>query len=166
MANPTEKAAPPKGGKMNLLILGVVGLLAAGAGIVAPQFLIHSAPVKEAASEHESKAGKGHRPAFLSFGDVVVNLAEGRLTRFLRVKLILVVDEPQENAVKDLIEKQKAILKNWLITYLCDKSLDEVTGAAGVNRLRRDIQDNFNNLLFEDGVEKIRDILFEEFNVQ
>ncbi len=49
---------------------------------------------------------------------------------------------------------------------MSDKGLQEVSGAGGVNRLRREIQDQFNALLYQDGSDKIRDVLFEEFVVQ
>jgi flagellar protein FliL len=159
-----EQAEPPKGSKwMGRLVLGVVGLAAAGAGVAVPQLLPSKPPTPESASAHDAE---NRKPAFVPFGDVVVNLAEERLTRYLRVKLILVTDASQEKAAGELLTKNKAILKNWLISYLSDKSLQEVSGAAGVNRLRREIQDQFNALLYPDGSERIRDVLFEEFVVQ
>jgi hypothetical protein len=48
----------------------------------------------------------------------------------------------------------------WLAT------LEEVRGAGGVNRTRREFQEQFNYLLFGDGPDKIMDVLFEEFVVQ
>jgi flagellar basal body-associated protein FliL len=104
--------------------------------------------------------------AFVRFGDVVVNVNDVNLTRYLRVTITLVVDSSHEEEFKRLVEKRKTILKNWLIGYLSDKSLDELRGAAGVNRARREIQDQFNSLLYPDGSERIRDVLFEEFTVQ
>jgi flagellar basal body-associated protein FliL len=44
--------------------------------------------------------------------------------------------------------------------------MEDLRGAAGQNRLRREIQDHFNTVLFEDGYDRIREVLFEEFNVQ
>jgi flagellar basal body-associated protein FliL len=52
-----------------------------------------------------------------------------------------------------------------LIGYLSDKELDEVRGAIGVNKARREIQEQFNRLLFPDGSELIQDVLFEDFTV-
>jgi flagellar FliL protein len=68
--------------------------------------------------------------------------------------------------VKSALESRKPILQTWLTSHLADKTLEEVRGKVGVNRLRREIQDNFNALLFTDGRERIQDILFEEFHVQ
>jgi flagellar basal body-associated protein FliL len=49
---------------------------------------------------------------------------------------------------------------------LSDQSLQEVSGKAGVNRVRREIREQFNAMLWPDGSEYIQDILFDEFVVQ
>ena len=168
MAN-AAPGAPKKGGLKKFVVLGVVGLLVTGAGAAVPLML----PAKEASASGKGRGseGEGHRsgqekPAFIPFGDVVVNLAEERLTRYLRVKLVLVVDHSEEKEMTEEVGKNKAIMKNWLIGYLSDKSLKDVNGAAGVNRLRREIQEQFNSLLGAGRVDKVRDVLFEEFVVQ
>ena len=162
-----EPAAPSKGGAKGLLLLIVVGILAAAAGFAAPRLLPSSmtGPGK-VTSDHEDKPATGLKLGFIPFEQVVVNVNEQRLARFLRVKLIVVVDASEEKQITELILKNKAILKNWLISHLSDKGMQDVTGTAGITRVRREIQDHFNYLLFPDGSEKIRDILFEEFNVQ
>lgn len=162
-----EKAVPAKGGGMkSLLVLVVIGVAASGAGFALPMLLgggLHGDPEQNAAaSKHAGPA----KPVFVQFGDVVVNILDERLTRYLKVKLILVVDEAQEKAVSEALNKNKPMLKNWLISYLCDRTLEDVRGAGGVNRMRREIQENFNYLLFGEGADKIRDVLFEEFVLQ
>jgi flagellar basal body-associated protein FliL len=84
----------------------------------------------------------------------------------LKVVFSLQVAENHKGDVESLIEGKKAILKNWLISHLADKSLDDIKGKFGHSRLRREISDYFNQQLFEDGVERIQDILFKELNVQ
>ena len=158
MATETDKSAPAKKGSW--ILLGVVALVAIGAGVALPHFLPQEAPKKHA-PENDSK-----KPAIIPFGDVVVNLGEERLTRYLRLKIILVVDGHHEKTLNDHIQKQKAYLKSWLISYLSDQSIQEVSRAAGVNRVRREIRDQFNAMLFPDGSEKIFDVLFDEFVVQ
>ncbi len=162
-----EKAAPAKGGGMkSLLFLIVIALVAVGAGAALPMLLGggggHGGESKEETSKH---TGSG-KQAFVPFGDVVVNIYNDNLSRYLRVKIILVIDESQEKTFNEELTKKKAILKNWLISYLCDRTLEEIRGAGGVNRLRREIQEQFNYLLFGDGADKIKDVLFEEFVVQ
>jgi flagellar protein FliL len=167
MAN-AEAVAPKKRGFAKFIVIGVVGLMVTAAGAAVPLFL----PAKEAGAagghsgETEAYRSAHGKPAFVPFGDVVVNLAEERLTRYLRVKLVLVVGQAEEKEMTEEVAKNKAILKNWLIGYLSDKSLKDVNGAASVNRLRREIQEQFNSLMGAGRVDKIQDVLFEEFVVQ
>lgn len=154
-----ETASAPKGGMKKWLFLGIAALLAVGAGVALPMFL-----VPKGAPPTPSREPK--KAALIPFGEVVVNLGEERLTRYLRVKLLLVVDHTQEKAITELLAKQRPFLKSWLISYLSDQSLQEVSRAAGVNRVRREILDRFNAMLFPDGAERIQDLLFDEFVVQ
>jgi flagellar basal body-associated protein FliL len=165
MAN--ENSAPPAkgGGKTMLLVLGACGLLALAAGGLVPFFLLRE-PAKAAPAHEEKGHTKSARRAYVPFGDVVVNLNEDRLTRYLKVKLLLVVAAHDEKEMTETIQKSKPALKNWLIGHLSDKSLQEVSGASGVNKLRREIWHEFNKELYPDGSEKVLDVFFEEFVVQ
>jgi flagellar FliL protein len=169
MAN-AEPGGPKKGGLKKLVVFGIVGLVVTGAGAAVPLFLT-AKDANAAGGKAKGADGDGHRtgqekPAFVPFGDVVVNLAEERLTRYLRVKLVLVIDHTEEKELTEEVTKNKAILKNWLIGYLSDKSLKDVNGAANVNKLRREIQEQFNSLMGAGRVDKVHDVLFEEFVVQ
>lgn len=157
-----EKTTVEKGGgKKKWFLMVVVGIISIGAGVLAPVFLCGS-PSAETAEEEV----KEPQDAFLAFGEVTVNLAQPKLERFLRVKLVLMVDAKQEQALTERLEQRKAILKSWLIAYLSDKSLEQVKGRASVNRIRREICEYFSSVLCPRGEEHVRDILFEEFVVQ
>jgi flagellar basal body-associated protein FliL len=97
---------------------------------------------------------------------MVSNLNEQTLTKYLSLELTLQTDAVHEDEVKAAIESRRPILTTWLTSHLADKTLDDIRGKVGVNRLRREIQDNFNSLLFSDGRERVQDVLFEEFHVQ
>ena len=109
---------------------------------------------------------------FLPFGEpgkdqsVVVNLDEGRMSRYLRVAITLQIPKAQEETFKKQIEAKKIVLRNWLLSKISDLDLDDIRGAAGQNRLRREIREQFNAVLCPDGYDQIYDVLFEEFNVQ
>ena len=160
MATALEEKPPRKGGLVGWMVLILAALVAIAAGFSVPLYLFPEVQKKVAAPVEST------RPALLPFGEVVVNLGEERLTRYLRVKLLVVVDESHEKAVEKVLEKQKPFLKSWLISYLSDQSLQEVGGAAGVNRIRREVRDRFNAMLCPDGSECVQDILFDEFVVQ
>jgi flagellar FliL protein len=109
---------------------------------------------------------------FLPFGEpgkdqsVVVNLDEGRMSRYLRIAISLQIAKSQEETFKKLIDEKKIVLRNWLLSKISDLNLDDIRGAAGQNRLRREIREQFNAVLCPDGYDQIYDVLFEEFNVQ
>jgi len=170
-ATEDAKATPSKGqgGKIAFL---VIGLVAGGAGFAAPYFLpenlrpgAHAAEAETETDEH-SKTPAEAQSAYIDFGDAVVNLDEGRLNRYLRLTLTLQVDELQKDEVETKVEAHRAVLKSWLLSYLSDKDMEQIRGAAGQNRLRREIQDHFNSVLFPDGYDRIHEVLFQEFNIQ
>jgi flagellar FliL protein len=166
MANETT-TAPAKGGKMMLILLAVCGVLALAAGGAVPYFFLHESAANDAAKDESHHNGTTSKQAYVPFGDpIVVNLNEDRLTRYLKVKILLVVDARDEKTATESVQKRKPALRNWLIAHLSDKSLPEVTGAAGLNKMRREIWHQFNSELYPDGSEKVLDIFFEEFVVQ
>ena len=149
-----------------------LGLLTAGALVligVSPSLIALGGQedcVGSASVSPDNKPANGPKLAFIPFGYVTVNLNESRLTRYLRVKLVLVVNSEQEKEITDVVEKNKPVLKNWLIQRVSDLTLEEVRGAQAINRLRREIAEQFNARLFQDRSEKIREVLFEELLVQ
>lgn len=167
MAN--EKAEPPakSGKRMTLILCLACAPLALAAGGALPYFLLHAPHLNPHGKQDEAHGqGSAVKHAYVQFGEVVVNLNEDRLTRYLKVKFLLVCDAREEKALAELVQKRKPVLKNWLLAHLSDKSLQEVSGASGVNKLRREIWHQFNTELYSDGSEKILDIFFEEFVVQ
>lgn len=155
----------PKGGKRMrmVIILVVVAVCSVGAGIAVPHFLYGGSQRTE-----EKKAPPKPTEVNVAFGEtIVVNLAEGRLNRYLRVKILLVTDNHHEKELNEKLEHGKAALKDYLIGLLSDKTLQEVTGRAGVNRTRREILTHFKSTLFPEGGDTaLRNVLFEEFVVQ
>lgn len=126
-----------------------------------------------AKSDGSGKGSGGHAdsaaasgPQFVPFGRIVVNLNEPALTKYLSLDITLLADGKDEASVKDAVDGRLPILRTWLTSHLADKSMEDVRGKVGVNRLRREIQDQFNALLFDDGRERVRDVLFEEFHVE
>ena len=115
---------------------------------------------------------KEEETIFLPFADgdkdggIVVNLDEGRLTRYLRIAITMQIPKASEEEFKKKLEAKKIVLRNWLLSKISDLDLDAIRGAAGQNRLRREIRDQFNSVLCPDGYDQIYDVLFEEFNVQ
>src|SRR3954452_17706584 len=102
MAN--EVATPAKRSRMGLLMWLVLAPAVIAGGAAVPWLLpakSHDAKPKHAPVESHD------RPAAIPFGDVVVNLGEERLTRYLRVKILLVVEEAESRDFTELLGKRK-----------------------------------------------------------
>jgi flagellar basal body-associated protein FliL len=105
------------------------------------------------------------KPAFIEFGKTVVNLGDSA-NRYLSIMTTLQIDEPDSVNMTAEVERMKPILQSWLLNHCSDKTMEDIKGAAGQHQLRREILDHFNEVLCPDGQDKIRDVLFLEFNVQ
>ena len=172
-ATAAAPAAKKSGGKVVLIGAAIVSM---AAGAAAPMFVNISALLgkssdTEASGSHEkpSKKKSAHeeeKTASVAFGDVVVNLSEERMTRYLRLKIVLVVDEEAESTFATLMEKKKATLKSWLISHLSGKTLKDVAGTSGVNRLQREILERFEDTLYPNGHSHLKHVMFEEYLVQ
>jgi len=152
-----------------LALVAVVGviLLAAAAGLAMAWFLTGAVEAPPEQSPAQSAETEEDRYEYVEFGTVVANLAEGRATRYVKVNVTLQVPAEDATAVADLVDgDNKAVFQDWLLTYLSDKRLEEVSGGAALAKLRRDIQDGFNAVLAKHGEERVEGVLFTEFNIQ
>ena len=162
---PTEgEAKPKKMLLMNILVSSVLGFVCGGLGFALFTFVLPSGSDSSDAAEVE--AAEDSAPAFVPFGEVVVNLADQRMSRYLRLNITMQVKTSDSEQATADVETHKAILRNWLLGYLSNLQLEDIRGASGQNRIRREIQNYFNEVLSADGVDVVQDILFEDFTVQ
>lgn len=154
----SDTAKPPKAGKPagknKFLIVGLVGLLAAGGyywwSNRAPAPAVHAAPV------HVERG-------MVSFDPFVVNLADSNVSRFLRVSLQLVVgDEAQAERLMEskvaLMQARSAILE--LLTMQKSETLVTPEGKAA---LRAAIVERVSEAVKPS---EVVDVLFSDFVVQ
>jgi len=163
-----KESASRRGGFGLILIVALVGVVitAAASGFIVASALSDGDSPAAPQAQTGSPAGNSEYD-YVPFGTVFVNLAEGRLTRYVRVNVVLQAKRQQAAQLQAVIDNGKsAVLMNWLIMFLSDMELKDVMGRASINRLRREIRDGFNELLDEMGVPGIESVLFVEFNVQ
>ena len=170
-AAPPPAAPAKKKGKLVLIVAAVLAATAGGAipVVVDVSKMVGAKPAeegKEADKKKKKKHGADEHLAAVLVGDVSVNLAEERMTRFIRVKVAVQVDAAAEKKVQELVEKQKVALKSWMISHIAGKSLKDVSGTLGVNRLQREMLERFDDMLYPNGDSPIRAVLFEEYIVQ
>lgn len=188
---PTEKEAPAKGKGLFVWLILVIVVLAGGVGglalsmmtgdsVAADPNAVHEKPAaahkpKKAGGhgggEKKSEGSKVYEPGkpwmFDKLDSVVANLDEPGVTRYVRVSVILELSpnlDPIEGEV--FLEEKKILLQDWMTTYLAGLSLEDVRGSRNLNRVKRDVLDQFNKLLFGPDEAYIEKILFKEFAVQ
>jgi flagellar basal body-associated protein FliL len=158
-----EAAAPAakKGGKLVILIVCVVCILA---GAALPMVVDLSGLM--GGGKGDKKAKGEPKTAIVAFSEVVVNLSEDRMSRYLRVKIAVLVDADHEAEMTEELTKHKAAIKSKIIGHLAGKTLKDVSGTVGVNRLQRELLERFEEVLSPDGEGHVRGVLFEEYVVQ
>lgn len=150
------------------MILMLMVVIAAIAGGIATPFVV--AQLKSDPSDKPAPApvevDLEEEVEFIPFDEVTVNLDEARFSRYLRINFSLQVAKSQRLEIEEKVKAKSVIFKNWLQIHLAEKSTDDLRGKYGRNRIRREMQDFFNKVLFDDGIERIQDVLFDEFHVQ
>lgn len=118
--------------------------------------------------EYLSRNGKDQASwSYDQFEPVVANLDEPGVTRYVRVCITLEMSpEMDPGKGQSYIGEQKLILRDWLTTYFAGLSLEDVRGTRNLEKIKRQIQDEFNEILFPNGKPYIKRILFKEFAVQ
>lgn len=156
-------AAPRKRGKLLLLVVLAVACVGGGAAV---PMVVNVPALLGKDGKAKAKPKTDLTTAAVPFGDLVVNLSEDRMTRYLRVKIALKVEGEDEKAITALVAKHKAAMKSKLIGHLAGKGMKDVGGSVGVSKLQREILEKFDDILYPDGDSKLKEVLFEEFVVQ
>jgi flagellar basal body-associated protein FliL len=154
-------------GKSGLMIWVVVMTLSIAGGAATPIVIAGMGHKDDKAGMPvAAKLNPTEEYEFIAFDEVTVNLDEARFSRYLRINFSLQVGKSQRAEVEKQLAAKKIICKNWLQVHVAEKTTEDLGGKFGRNRLRREIHDFFNEALFDDGLERIQDVLFSEFVVQ
>jgi len=98
---------------------------------------------------------------------IIANLDEPGVTRYLRVSITLLLSpdvDPEKGQA--YLEKKELLLRDSLHAYFADLSLEDVRGRRNVERIKRQVQNLFNELLFPESKPYVREVYFREFAVQ
>jgi flagellar FliL protein len=176
-----DGAKKKKSGGKGLIVI-IVALLAAGGGVGAGIFLFGGGG-KEAKAESGAKGG-GHGekkaaakhgggdgneegaaagPAVVPFDPFIVNLADPKGDRFLKLGLRAVVNDATLVAAFRTDELLKARVRDRVISVLTSKSYADISSTAGKEGLRQELRSEMNSVLPEESIEEV---LFVEFAVQ
>jgi len=152
-----EVTAVPKS-KLKLIIM-VVGVLAILGGGAATWFFFFRHHDEEA---HAEMAPPPKPPVFVEVPDILVNLAgnPGDRIQYLKVKVVLEVkEEKQIEAIKPSMPRVTDIFQ----TYLRELRPADLTGSAGLFRLKEELTRRVNTAI---SPSQVNAVLFKEIVVQ
>jgi flagellar FliL protein len=170
-ANPAAAAAAPtpkKSGAMKWVVIGVVLLLVLGGAGGAAWWFTRPAPTDEAADGEGSqpppkKAPQPTGDGIVALDQFLVNLADKDATRFVRVKLCLVVGTKKEADEIAKNEVAKMRLRSAVLELLAQQTSDKLVTPEGKTELKKAIAQRAKPAL---GETKVLDVLFTDFVVQ
>ena len=176
----TKKAAisPNKQSSLRawVLIALIVTVFSAGGGVAANIFLNPSSTPSEtsgnkAVSEDilDKNEGETNIPedfAYYEFEPLNANLNVQRQNRHIRVTVVLALINENEDKTREMLDKKKVELKNWIRTYMADLTLEQVAGRKNIVRIQREIADAINEQLWPNQRLRINHVLFKDFAVQ
>jgi flagellar FliL protein len=168
---------PLKEKKVIILFLGLLLLLASGAGAVyvfAPEIIPASLQVWEKKGEAEkSKVAEKNKEAEKSkepdkdtrghiylMDPILVNLADTDKLRYLKIRINL---ESAEEKPNEEYDKRLPQLRDQILTVLSTKSQKDIVDSEGKKKLREEITNRVNQLLTQF---KIQTVYFSEFVIQ
>jgi len=104
--------------------------------------------------------------SFVPLENVIVNLASKNQMRYLRVGIALQVSRSEALMVAQRVKNNEFELRDWLITHLSGKTIDDVRGTDGIDKIRNEVKEQFETILFPEGNSVLEKIVFDEFMVQ
>ncbi len=149
--------AAPRGNKLKLIIIAVGVLTAVAVGAAGYFFFSH-----HKSEEQHAEAPPPKPPAFIEVPDMLVNLSgtPGERVQYLRVKVVLEVkEEKQVEAIKPSMPRVTDIFQ----TYLRELRASDLSGSAGLFRLKEELTRRVNLALAPSSVSAV---LFKEIIVQ
>lgn len=162
---PEEKGSEegkPKKSKLGLFVgLGVALLLLAGGGYFAyTKFVVSQPTVEESEKTEAAKQRKEAIGQLFALEPFVVNLADPKGKRYLKVRMELELESTQS---MEKAEKIKPKLRDMVIMMLTSLSFEEVMTPEGKIRIRDELVDRFNQVMKPD---RVVQIYFTDFVVQ
>lgn len=155
------------------VLLIVVPAVAGGAfGTLAGSKAAKQAAAAEAEEHPLDEHGEPATPAVTSHSvvyeprELIVNLAETRGQRYLKLRLALQLASEQPEEAKARLEDLQPQLRDRLIRLLSSKSIERVEDWGAKESIKLEILDIVNRSVFADGLATVEQVFFMEFLIQ
>ena len=115
------------------------------------------------ARKEQEQLGRG----FLAIDPIIANLDDGRLSKYIRVSIVLSIEDGQKQSALAALTEINPKIKDWCNSFLSGKTLEDIRGKDNQQKLRVEIQAGINSQLKSAGYpEFAKAVLFDEINVQ
>lgn len=95
------------------------------------------------------------------------NLNEPGATRMIQFAVVMELSEEMDEELgKEFLESKKMYLQDWLGTYLSNLNLLQVQGGSSQNRMKNEIKESFNEILFPDTKPLVNKIMLKGYILQ
>jgi len=180
----SDAATPPRKLRLFLILCAGVAFAAGGAGYAVAVFTTGQTPLAPASAQADEQQTADAEPPttdavpppkpaedtenylYKDLQPITVNLDEPRLARYVHATITMAIPQQDFAVAGKRIDAETRVLRDWLTVYLTSLTLDDVRGAANLNRIRREILDAFNQELWPESKPLIRKVLFKEFAVK
>jgi len=168
-----EQAKTGRGGSLlNVLMIVILAMISsAGGGVVTFMLLKRTINLQAAgqgledgaAADREKEAALLAKSAVLPLEPFVVNLADTEVSRYLRIKISLMVDDKsRQKEVEENLALQIKV-RDVILQCLTMKTSQDLISEEGKNKLRREIQEKIAGYFTEP---KLVEVMFTEFVIQ
>ncbi len=166
-------AEPPGGPNrmVSLVVLTVLVLLAGGGGLIVGKMLmpspqtVNAQPNPDAWLEAPEADDDDVSYEYIDMDRMTISLKSNRGPMFLIAVITLKVKEPYFDAVSKQVQRKSREIKDMLNNYLGSFYDKEVLGSTNQNRIKRELADRLNNLLWPGKRPGIKEILFSEWHL-
>ncbi|MFP4356321.1 MAG: flagellar basal body-associated protein FliL [Phycisphaerae bacterium] len=101
--------------------------------------------------------------SYHTFDRITVSLKSDRGHSYLIAVIVLKVKTNYMEAVQARLDEKKREVKDLMITYLGGLTVKDVLGSTNQNRIKRELRDKLNNLLWPKRRPGIYAVMFDEF---
>jgi flagellar basal body-associated protein FliL len=98
---------------------------------------------------------------------ITSNLSEAGSTRMIQVTVVLEISaDMDETKGREYLEGKKLHLRDWLGTHLASLNLEQVAGGPSQNRMKAEIKESFNEILFPDSKPLVGRVMLKDYIIQ
>ena len=167
--------------KLGLFGAVVVGGLVAGAvvskpfslakaevsaiGEMGPDGVIEMQPRRSRPASRRTPPRDPKELCYYDLNRITVTLDEPGMARYVALTITLAIEKTDSKVAVSDIEASKPTLVHRLTVYLAGCKLEDIRGDKNLNRMRREILDMVNSVVWPDQTPLVIDVLFKEFAV-